>query len=192
MAGRGMSAEVLAEIGKDELYFFNLLEFAWNEGTDYITDFPRDLEWDGNTYLSTGDLLSVPVISETLGIRVNTVSFTLSGVNQSNISKALSTNFIGLPITIYRGFFSTEAPSVNDIIEDPIILFKGYISAFSLSEDPVTGTSKLSWSAASHWSDFERKNGRQTNDRTHQELFPGDRFFEYAGQTVEDFKWGRV
>lgn len=189
MAGRGMSSAMLAEIDKEQVYFFNLLEFEWPEDTDYLTDHPRELEWNGNTYLSTGDLLAVPTVSEQGNIQVNTVTLKLSGVNQSNVSKALSVNFIDVPVVIRRGFFDS---SDHSIISDPIVLFKGYISTFGITEDITSGDSTLTWTLTSHWVDFERKNGRQTNDSLHRELYPGDRFFEYAGQTVEDFKWGRV
>jgi hypothetical protein len=44
----------------------------------------------------------------------------------------------------------------------------------------------------SHWADFEKKNGRKTNNTSQQRFFSGDVGMDFASQTVQDIKWGRA
>jgi hypothetical protein len=43
----------------------------------------------------------------------------------------------------------------------------------------------------SHWADFEKKSGRQTNNNSQQRFFNTDVGMDFASQTVLDIKWGR-
>lgn len=159
-----------------ELYFSTI---------ERATTWGRNITWGGNTYLAGGNLLTLPDIEESVGIQSGSASIVLSGVNQSSIAIALTENFIDRRVVIMRGFID-----VNDqIIIDPVIQFDGRIDSWSLAEDVDNGTSTITWVAASHWIDFERTSGRTTNDKEHQVLFPGDKFFEFSGETVE-LSWG--
>ena len=52
-------------------------------------------------------------------------------------------------------------------------------------------SSDVTVSAASHWKDFEKENGRRTNDNSQKIYFPSDEGFEFAAKTIKDLKWGR-
>ena len=43
----------------------------------------------------------------------------------------------------------------------------------------------------SNWADFEKRNGRKTNNTSQQRFFSGDVGMDFASQTVQDIKWGR-
>lgn len=184
MANRGMTPAVLAEIAKKQLRIVHFLEMYFAT-TERACTWGRHLTWGGNTYLAAGNLLTLPDISESTAMQAGSVDIVLSGVNQANIAVALTENFIEKRVVIRRGFIDTA----DQLIIDPVIKFDGRIDSWRLAEDADNGTSTITWTAASHWVDFERTNGRTTNDKEHQVLFPGDRFFEYAAETV-DMKWG--
>jgi hypothetical protein len=52
--------------------------------------------------------------------------------------------------------------------------------------------SAVGLSIVSHWADFEKKNGRKTNNTSQQRFFSTDVGMDFASQTVQDIKWGRA
>lgn len=186
MAGRGMSAAMLAEIVKQQLRLFHLVEMYFSTA-GYLTTSSRNIVWSGNTYSALGNLLSFGEVEESTDIRAGSLNITLSGVNQGNIATALTENFIERRVVIRRGF----RDAADQVIIDPVILFDGRIDSWSLREDVMDGTSTITWQVASHWIDFDRVYGRRTNNEDQQVWFPGDRGFEFAAQT-DDIRWGKA
>ncbi len=43
----------------------------------------------------------------------------------------------------------------------------------------------------SHWADFEKKNGRKTNNTSQQRFFGTDVGMDFSSETVQDVKWSR-
>ena len=179
-----MTPAVLTEIAKKQLRMVHFLELYFAT-VERACTWGRHLTWGGNTYLATGSLLSLPDIDESVEMRSNSASIVLSGVDQASIAIALTENFIDKRVVIRRGFIDPA----DQLIIDPVIKFDGRIDSWGLAEDADDGTSTITWLAASHWVDFERTAGRTTNDKEHQVIFPGDKFMEFAAETI-DLKWG--
>ena len=75
---------------------------------------------------------------------------------------------------------------------DPVAvtLYSGRIMGYGIMEndDSTLVTLKI----ANHWSDFERINGRRTNDTDQKRFFPSDDGFEFCAKMREqDITWGR-
>jgi len=183
-----MTASMLAEIAKEKIRMFHLVEFYFDSGTTYVSMSYKDISWNGNTYLATGSLLKISDISEEVGLKVGAVSIKLSGVNQANIATALSEDYTDRQVKVYRGLLSEG----HLVVADPMLLFDGRIDNFSLSEDIENGTSILTWQVPSHWADFEKRSGRRCNMEDQQLHFPDDKGFDFASEIVKDLKWGRI
>ena len=67
---------------------------------------------------------------------------------------------------------------------------RGKIESFEIQEGEKDSTVGLS--IVSHWADFEKKNGRKTNNTSQQRFFSTDVGMDFASQTVQDIKWGRA
>ena len=52
--------------------------------------------------------------------------------------------------------------------------------------------STVGLSIVSHWADFEKKNGRKTNNTSQKRFFSTDVGMDFSSQTVLDIKWGRA
>jgi hypothetical protein len=91
-----------------------------------------------------------------------------------------------MTVYIYRGFLNDS----NTLIADPFLLYKGNIESFNISE--TEKDSAVGLSIVSHWADFEKKNGRKTNNTSQQRFFSTDVGMDFASQTVQDIKWGRA
>ena len=110
----------------------------------------------------------------------------LSGVDQTYVSLALSENIIAKEVYIYRGFLDTT----NTLIADPFLLFFGTIDEYKISD--TTETAHLVLQITSHWGNFSKTSGRVTTDNAQQRFFSGDKGMEFAALTVRDIQWGRV
>jgi hypothetical protein len=75
------------------------------------------------------------------------------------------------------------------IVGAPLLVFDGQITNWQFQES--AGNSKVQVSLSSHWADFEKKQGRLTNNSSQQFYFSTDVGFQYAAHTVRDIKWGR-
>lgn len=186
MANRGMSAAMLTEIAKQNVKMVHLVQFHFST-IEYITDWQINIPWDGNDYLSLGNLLSIPPIPEIINPRVGSIPIKFSGVNQANISTALTEDYTDIQVINYIGLLNTS----YSLIVDPILIYDGRIDNYELNENPGEGTSTLTWHVASHWADFEKRSGRRTNDNDQQNLFSGDKGFEFSSEIVKDLKWGK-
>ena len=156
----------------------------------YLTDssYPLTSSISGTsrTYLASDFLMGFSDVSELTDITKASVKLTLSGANLTYISVVLNENITNAPVTIYRGLLDSS----NAVIADPFHLYSGNIESFSISED--TKSSSIELSVASHWSDFNRKNGRKTNLASTQRFFSTDVGMEFASELTTEIKWGKA
>jgi hypothetical protein len=89
-------------------------------------------------------------------------------------------------VTIHRGFLDDS----NALIADPFLLYKGTIDTFEVSEKGKE--SNIIFKIVSHWADFDKLNGRKTNNTSQQRFFSTDVGMDFSSQTVQDIKWGRA
>ena len=138
------------------------------------------------TYVSNGHFRNITGINETNKPTKNTLSLSLSGVDQTYIQIELSENIINTEVYIYRGYLDTS----NALIADPFLLFFGTIDEYKITD--TTETSNLVLQITSHWGNFSKTSGRVTTDNAQQRFFSGDKGMEFAALTARDIKWGRV
>ena len=155
-----------------------------------ITDcsFPLTSSVSGSsvTYSASDFIMGVSNHSEETDITKSTISLTLSGADQTFISTVLNENVVNDSVTIYRGLLADD----NSLIADPFLLYQGNIESFEIQEkekDSIVGLSIVS-----HWADFDKKNGRKTNNTSQQRFFSTDVGMDFSSQTVQDIKWGRA
>jgi len=171
---RSLNAATTAVIGNTDLQFFHLLTFNFASPfrlTDHAHDITYDFGAGPETFLSSGRLASSSNIDETLELNNPTINITLTGANQADISLALTENFNNRQVIIRRGFFDSSGQTTDsNIIADPFILFDGRVDSFSITDDPSSGSSTISWKIASHWADWERIQGRRCNNQDAQSI----------------------
>jgi len=186
MANRNMTSGLLTEVAKQEVEMFSLIKMGFAT-PQYLTDAYKNVTAGGNSYLASGNLLSISSITEETVLTVGSMSVSFSGVNQANISVALTENYVDEVVQWQMGFFDSSGTSVID----PVLLFDGRIENFSLSEDPESGVSTITWSVASHMSDFKKVAGRRTNTKDQEIYFPGDLGLNFASEIITDLQWGK-
>tara|TARA_Y100001973_G_scaffold87572_1_gene131708 strand:+ start:426 stop:992 length:567 start_codon:yes stop_codon:yes gene_type:complete len=186
---RGLSSSVKTELATGSIDPVLLIEIGFSTPI-YLTnasfDITSNISGTSRTYLSNGHLRSITGVNETNRPTKNTLSISLSGVDQTYISVALNENIINDDVFVYRGFLDSS----NALISDPFLLFYGTIDEYKISDN--TTTANLIISVTSHWGNFSKTSGRTTTDNSQQRFFSSDKGMEFAALTVRDIKWGRV
>ena len=185
---RGLSSSVKTELATGSIDPVLLIEIGFSTPI-YLTnasfDITSNISGTSRTYLSNGHLRSITGANETNRPTKNTLSFSLSAVDQTYVSVALNENIINKNVSLYKGYLDGN----NALISDPFLLFYGTIDEYKISDN--TSTANLIISVTSHWGNFSKVGGRTTTDNSQQRFFSGDKGMEFASLTVRDIKWGR-
>ena len=153
--------------------------------TDNSFDLTSSISGSSKTYTSSAFLISVPSFTEETDLSKTSLNIALSGADQTFISTCLNENIVNDTVEIYRGLLDSS----NQLIADPILLYSGNIDTFQVSESETESTVTLT--VVSHWADFDKKSGRQTNNNSQQRFFNTDVGMDFSSQTVLDIKWGK-
>ena len=149
-----------------------------------LTDYGSDVEYDSNTYNSTGHVKGVDALKETGELRVNQSNLKLDGADQTYISLMLNQNYQNISVTILCAILTG-----GEIQGAPITVFEGQLVGVDIEDSGADSVVTLSLS--NHWKDFEKKNGFRTTLGSHQRVFSGDKFFEFATDQDREIEWGR-
>jgi hypothetical protein len=186
---RGLPTLIKTELAKDAISFADLVELHFdpikritNASIPIIT--ATDTASSG-TYEANGELMSFDTVTETGEAKVNQINLAISGASSTYTSLFLNNDYVDRRVVVYRIFFNQQL----QIIDSPVMLFDGEIQSFLINETGDTST--LSVTSASVFYDFERTNGRRTNDTSQKAFFPNDNGLKYSAITLEDLKWGK-
>lgn len=189
-----------------DLVELHLKAFDKSNNPVYLTDAPFNIEWDSPTaptsgvitYSAQGEFMGFSTVSEDFDVKVGKFTIYLS---------ALAPNFVrnfvyqdpttgqkvdteGCRVVIYKAFL--DRANDLEILDQPIIVFDGLIYNIAISESAET--SQINIDCATLFSDFERTNGRKTNNGSNW-LFQGSNYdtsLEKAGIVGNsEYKWGR-
>ncbi len=184
---RSSTSAFQTEIAKLQNQPVHLLSVHFDDEVVYMNDGYKDIVYNSNTYQSVGHFMAFSDIEEAAEVMVSTMTLSLSGVDQTWVSKVLNKEYIDRTVKIYTAFLD----SAQALVVDPILIFEGRMDQPMISEDVDSGQSTVSVSATNAWVDFSRKTGRHTNHEETQIHFSGDKGFEFSSEIVADVIWGR-
>jgi hypothetical protein len=186
---RSLTIAIKNELSQNKIKPVHLITINFDTPVN-LTDcsFPltSDISGGSVTYLASDFILGVSNFTEEVDITKSTLNIGLSGADQTFISTVLNEPVINDEVIVYRGLLDNN----NALIDDPFLLYKGNIENFSISE--TDKDSQVNLTIVSHWADFDKKNGRKTNNTSQQRFFSTDVGMDFASQTVLDIKWGRA
>jgi len=185
---RSLTTALKTELATNDIRPVHLITIGFATPVN-ITDcsFPLTSSISGGsvTYSASSFIMGISNFSEETDIAKQSLDLTLSGADQTFISTCLNENVVNDSVTIYRGLLNDS----NALIADPFLLYKGTIDTFGISESGEE--SSITLRIVSHWADFEKENGRKTNNISQQRFFSADVGMNFSSQTVQDIKWGR-
>lgn len=176
---RDLDAAIVSEVQSAQVRTYHLFEGVWPDSvTVRLTDASFPVEYDGNTYTAAGQFLNYTGVEEAADTQVNTLQIQLSGMPTELISIIDTYELTGIPLKIWRAFCDSSWVRVAD----PVLIFSGYGNGGAISQDDSQIVITLE--AVDRMADFERVNGRRTNDAEQKRLFPGDKAFELVPDLV--------
>ena len=164
-------------------------------GADLAFDSPTAPTAGTNTYSAQGDFIGFSPMTEDFDVKVGKFSIYLSGVGNGLVNKMINYEVEGKRVAIYKAFlnFGPNGTSPLGLAAAPILMFDGIIYNFAVNE--TENSCQITVDCSSLFADFERTNGRRTNNWSNW-LLQGskqDYAFEKAGFVGKsEFKWGRL
>ena len=140
-------------------------------------------EGNGFTYTAATTMPAISISASAYVTSIDLVSEELTALTASKGTTEYS-SYINREVFVYKVFMATEHTALvgtstsynpgqifgglgtNTDPQGGLLLFKGIVSNASLTEGPKT--SIITWTAASHWADFNRIQGRRTEDTSHR------------------------
>ena len=139
------------------------------------------------TYKANGFIMGLDGVTESSNLNIGSLTLGVSSVNQTLVSDMLANGHLNRRIKVRRAFLDSD----NDLISNAVFqVYSGRIEGMSIKESGDDSMMELS--VANHWADFERDNGRQTNNTSQQHHFDGDLSMEFAPQTGKKLLWGEI
>lgn len=152
------------------------IELAGTDGVySYLTDYMSDLTVNGRAY-TAGKVTSVGAVRLTQGLTSYTVSINVAAEYQEELDKATTElSYEGRRINVYSCYIGDNgAPILMDSETGAaLVIFQGRITNISLSDNLVSGSARVTWQCAGLLSDFEKVNGRVTDDDSHRGIISG-------------------
>ena len=184
MATRDISSAVINNLEDDVVYPFFAIELLFDSGPLRLWTGVGEATIDGDTYVGTGDLLSVSSIEETTELAVKGATITLSGVPSEVIALALQSPYQGRVCNIYFGV--VDGNTYNNLTQ----IFSGYMDEMNIEETPETSSIELK--VENKLIDLERARTRRYTSAYQKSVYPGDLGLDFV-EDLQDKKvvWGR-
>ena len=203
--------KTISDVVREEFYRQNfvavdLIEIHLSPTALYLASGGIDIGFDSstapdsgtNTYNAQGNFIAFSGMSEDFDVRVGKFNITLSGVGNNYVTRfvdtsSLATNkndYEGARVVVYKAFLNYNTLAIQGT---PLMMFDGVIFNASVTETAKSCTINIE--CASLFSDFERTQGRKTNN-TSNWLFQASTYDTsmeksgYVGQS--EYKWGRL
>jgi hypothetical protein len=216
MTNRNLTATQITYNTAQSVNFHELLYVRTREsGTStidhtYLTNGPGDIfvteaqaasmglteEAGGHTFLAVGPFLQFSSIEESADFQITSLTVSLGGMSSSDLALFLSNQYIDQPIRVWRYWLDEDGRMVGT----PVMIFDGRIDRPVISDDP-NGAVTIGCNASSQWVDYQRTNGRHTNNDEQQHFdytyyntaattANVDIGFKFAADAITDLKWG--
>lgn len=171
---RDLTEGVIAAAQAGTVHVAVLMEAEFASGTVNTFTGYGTLSVGGTDYMGTGDLLAVDMPAETAEIEGNNATFQLSGVDEADISIALSpAEYRGRRCRTKLAFFDADA----QLVADPVRMYSGKMDVMVINDDPGQGPVLTMTSE----NDMAKLGRTRLRNRTHEDQqidYPGDTFLK--------------
>lgn len=138
MATRDLTAAMLTAIAQKAVRFGILYhgEFVADSATEDLRLWTGvgDLSWNGYTWTGAGNLLGISEITETVDLTAKGFQVSLSGIQVTDIARALAGGQKNRPGTLWLALFDTAW----SVLADPYQLAKGRFDRIEFSDEAVS------------------------------------------------------
>jgi hypothetical protein len=181
---RNLDADFKAALEAEEVRPFYAAQLDLDQGPLRLWTGYGDITIDGNTFTGAGNLLGFSGFEEVNDLSAKSISITLSGLDQTVLSLALTEPIANRKV---RVFFGAEA---SDGTRHAIEIFTGRANTIPFEDDGETGRVELS--VDSKLVRLNEASNRRYTQGSHQARHPNDTFFSFVADLQDkEIAWGR-
>ena len=151
---------------------FYAIKMNFTSGTLLLATTYANLVIGGNTYLGSGNILSVAPITETSDTRATGLEIVLNGLDTSILSAGLTEDTQGMVVEVYFGVLTTT-DNADAVVDTPYQIFSGFIDSMVLQENGET--SNLKFMIENKLITLEIPTDRRYTDQDQDNFYPGDK-----------------
>jgi hypothetical protein len=185
---RDLSANMVTQVTAAALTPIYLMQLTLPSGSLRFWNGIGDIDFDGNTYTGSANLITFSEITESQSIEANGVKFTLNGISSSIISTVLDSNN-----ELQRGtvdLWMACLDSDGNIITSPFKLFSGNVDTSDIEE--AGEVANISISAESKLIALKRTRVRRYTPEDQKLEYAGDKFFDFVASLQDkNLEWGK-
>ena len=189
---RTVPAALLTALDGDEIEVFYAVDLAFDSGNMRLWTGYGDKTINSQTYTGAGSLLNIDGLEEVSDLSARGTTLTLSGLDSSILSYALTEEYQGRLVTIYLGVGS-----------ETVEVFRGYMDKMTIQDSAESVT--ISLTVESRLIALERANIRRYTRESHAAVRQrkweddgnsgspaADTFFDWTTQLQDkQIVWGR-
>lgn len=183
---RGFPSTVATALTQQHVMLVTFAKLDFPSGAVYLHNSIGTYTWGGQDWLGVGDLGEISALEEGMDISPYKITLTLSGLDATISSAALTEDYYKQDVTIYLGALDSS----DDLIADPTIVWEGAMDQMELSVGAADGD-VIVLTAESELARFDKASNRKYTDAQLQSDFSGDLAFEFMAD-IEGAKirWG--
>tara|TARA_R110000751_G_scaffold10671_2_gene38649 strand:- start:3480 stop:4040 length:561 start_codon:yes stop_codon:yes gene_type:complete len=183
---RTLVSTIVSEVSSATVYPVFMAQFEFGSGNLNLWTGYRNLTVGSDVFVGAGELGSITPIIETETVVARGLDFTLSGIDTSIISTALTENYHDRICTLWIGFMS----SANAFI-DRVQMFKGRMDTMNITEGPETAT--ITVAAESVLVSLERANERRFTSEDQKLINASDKGYDQVPSLQNlEVAWGKT
>lgn len=182
---RTTTAAFDSEASAASLSPFFAVELAFASGTARIWTGYGSINFAGEDWNGSGDVLSISGLTETSEVAANGVSIGLSGLSTDLIASALTEAYQGRSCKIYFGFLDTAGA----VVDAPINVFTGRMDLMTVEDGG--DTADITLTVENRLLDLERSRARRYTSEDQKIDFPDDKGLDFVADLQDkNVVWG--
>lgn len=185
---RSINANIVSALANPEIEPFYAVKLAFSTATLFLWTGYGDKTINSETYIGSGNLLSIDGLEEASDLSASGTNIVLNGIDSTILTYALTEEYQGREVNIYWG-----VGGVSEVVE----VFSGYMDQMIITDKGDTSTIKLS--VESKLIILERPNIRRYTEGSHSSVIAtegysnsNDSFFRWVAKLQDvQVPWGR-
>jgi hypothetical protein len=178
---RSIPAAILSALTQPEVYPFYAVEMLFDSGAIRLWTGYDERTINGQTYIGSGNLLSISGIDEVNDLSAKAATISLNGIASSIVSLALTEPYQRRVCRILWG-----VTNVDDYVE----IFGGYMNTMAIEDSGET--SNITLTVESRLIELNRPRVRRYTHESQKSRYPTDTFFSFVADLQDkEIVWGR-
>lgn len=181
---RTMDSTMQAALASNYLRLAIFAQLQFVSSTEYVWSGRGSINWNGETWQGVGDLGAISAISEDSSLTAQGLTISLSGIDPTLLTEALTEIQQGLPAQLWLVLADEQCNPI-----DSILCYAGRMDQPTIDEG--TDTATISIAIENRLSDLQRAQFRRLTDQDQRLKYPNDDGFRFINQ-LQDWNgsWG--